>query len=585
MLLASSSDDVSLGIALIIGLGVLGQWTASRLKIPSVLVLLTGGIVVGPVLGIIDPATDIGPALFPAVSLAVGLLLFEGGLGLKLDRLQQGRQVVIRLVTLGALITWIIGAFTVWMLFDVTRAEAGLIGAILVVSGPTVVIPLLQLARPREPSASILRWEGIVIDPIGATLAIVMLDTLINPADPAAAAIAIAITLGAGTIVGGIGAWVALMGLGRHLIPDRLHNPALLAIAVAAFAVANLIAPEAGLMATTAMGLILANQHRVPAGEITTFSEDLGHIILGTLFITLGALVDLDAVIDVLPRVAILLAVLVFIARPATVFASTLGTDVPGPDRRFMAWMAPRGIVAAAVATVFSTEIEEETGQPLDELVPVVFAVVILTVALYGLTAVAAARRTRVAKAKPLGLAIVSNHAVGMELADVLASHDITVLLIAPDRRTQRQALERGILSYSDPLGDPRLEEALEGLGIAEAVLITDEPNFASLASHHLVSLLGRANVHCVSTDGPDLQLRHAFGDETFDSLTDGSAVLDVLPAEQLTDRHRALLVLGGDQRAEVVDAAAPTEGLIISAYRGYEPPVPEVIPEGPVCD
>lgn len=572
MLLASSGNDISLGIALIIGLGVAGQWIAARLRIPSVLVLLSSGIVVGPVLGIVDPAEDIGPALFPAVSLAVGLLLFEGGLGLKLDRLQQGRQVVIRLVTLGALVTWIIGSFTISLLFDVTNTEAGLIGAILVVSGPTVVIPLLQLAHPREPSASILRWEGIVIDPIGATLAIVMLDTLVNPSEPVQAAIDIAITLVAGTAVGVAGAGLALVGLHRHLIPDRLHNPMLLAIAIAAFAIANAIAPEAGLMATTAMGLTLANQHRVPAEEITTFSEDLGYIILGTLFITLGALVDLDAIVDVLPRVLILLAVLVFVARPATVFLSTLGTDVPGPDRRFMSWMAPRGIVAAAVATVFSTDIEEQTGEPLEELVPIVFAIVILTVALYGLTAVTAARRTRVAKARPVGLAIVSNHPVGMELADLLARNDVTVLLVAPDRRSQRQALERGILVYSSPLSDENLPLALEGLGIAEAVLITDDANLASLASYHLINHLGRANVHHVGGDGPDLQLRNAFGAETFDSLTDGTAVLDVLPAHELTDLHTPLLVLG-DAAATVVDSQRPSDGLVLAAFRGDRPP------------
>ena len=209
MILASSSA-ISTTIAVILTLGVVGQWLASALRLPSVLVLLISGIVVGPLTGAIDPAVDLGPALFPAVGFAVGLLLFEGGLTLRFDRLVRGRSVVLRLVTVGAFVTWVTASLVVWMLFDVRRAVAALVGAILVVSGPTVIIPLLHLARPRDPAASVLRWEAIVIDPIGATLAIVLLDAAINEAAPAEAAAQIAVTLGAGAAVGrsGRGAFV-----------------------------------------------------------------------------------------------------------------------------------------------------------------------------------------------------------------------------------------------------------------------------------------------------------------------------------------------------------------------------------------
>ena len=159
------------------------------------------------------------------------------------------------------------------LLFDgVSTSSAALIGAILVVSGPTVVIPLLHLARPREPTGAILRWEGIVIDPVGATLAIVVLDATLNDSNAGAAALQIGITLGAGAIAGLVVAALALMALHKHWVPDHLLNPAMIAAAIIAFAAANVIAPEAGLMATTMLGLVLANQHLVPSHQLTALS-------------------------------------------------------------------------------------------------------------------------------------------------------------------------------------------------------------------------------------------------------------------------------------------------------------------------
>lgn len=521
----ASQSQLPLTIAIILLLGVGGQWLANRLRIPGVLLLLTAGILVGPVFDVIDPVDEFGSdVLFPVVSLAVGLLLFEGGLGLRIDRLTSGRSVILRLVTIGAFVTWLIGWGTTQLLFDLSTGASALIGAILVVSGPTVVIPLLRLARPREPTGRILRWEGIVIDPVGATLAIVVLDAFLNEAHPRDAALQIGITLGAGAAAGAAVAAVALIVLHHHLVPDHLINPVMLASAIAAFAVANLIAPEAGLMATTTLGLVLANQKRVPHHEVRAFSEDLGYLILGTLFIVLGAMVDIDALIDVLPKALVLIAVLVFVARPVAVWLSTIGAGLARNDRRFLAWMAPRGIVAASVATVFSQTIIDEGAEPVPELVPVVFATVIVTVALYGLTAPWVARKTRVAKIAPNGIALVSNHRWSIQLADQLAANDVAVLLVSSSTEIQREAFSHGILAYDRPMDSHDLDLTLDGVGISRAVLLTDDENFASLAAHHLAEHLGRANLFQVKPDEDDddfeMRGRAAFGDLTFRKLT-----------------------------------------------------------------
>ena len=565
MWVIASESEVPLTIAIVLSLGVGGQWIANRLRIPGVLLLLLAGILVGPAFEIVDPLEEFGSdVLFPVVSLAVGLLLYEGGLGLKVDRLTEGRSVILRLVTVGALVTWLIGWGAASLLFDVTNGGAALIGAILVVSGPTVVIPLLHLARPREPTGSILRWEGIVIDPVGATLAIVVLDAVLNEDNAGEAALQIGITLGAGALAGVVVAALAMAALHYHLIPDHLINPVMLAGAIVAFAAANQIAPEAGLMATTTLGVVLANQHLVPNNELTAFSEDVGYLILGTLFIVLGALVDIDELIDVLPRALVLIAILVVVARPFAVWLSTIGAGMQRNDRQFLAWMAPRGIVAASVATVFSNTIEETEGvAPIPELVPVVFATVIVTVALYGLTAIPVARRLRVGKVTPRGVAIVSNHRWAVDLAEQLAANEMPVLLVSSSTEIQRAAFSHGILAYDRPIDSHDLDLTLDGVGIRSAVLMTDDENFASLAAHHLTEHLGRANLYQVQPDEDDddfeLRGRPAFGGLTFRQLTAAARAngFTVTTAAELDDTAMHLFSLSDTDPIVVLDGRA----------------------------
>ena len=571
-LILASEEDVPVAIAIILALGVGGQWLANRLRIPGVLLLLTSGILVGPVFNVIQPEEDFGEVLFPVVSLAVGLLLYEGGLGLKIERLTAGRSVVLRLVTLGALVTWLIGWGATALLFDgVSTSSAALIGAILVVSGPTVVIPLLHLARPREPTGAILRWEGIVIDPVGATLAIVVLDATLNDSNAGAAALQIGITLGAGAIAGLVVAALALMALHKHWVPDHLLNPAMIAAAIIAFAAANVIAPEAGLMATTMLGLVLANQHLVPSHQLTAFSEDVGHLILGTLFILLGALVNLDDLFDVLPRALILIAILVFVARPLAVWLSTIGGGLQRNDRMFLAWMAPRGIVAASVATVFAQTLVDEGAGEVPELVPIVFATVIVTVALYGLTATYVARKTRVAKTEPNGVALVSNNHFAVELADTLASQEIPVLVVSSSTEVQRSAFSHGLFAYDRPLDSHDLDLTLDGVGIKQAILLTDDENFASLAAHHLAEHLGRANLYQVQPDEDDddfeLRGRSAFGDLTFQGLSTSARAggFRITQGDDLQGGERALFVLGENHTVSLVTGPpTPTDRVIV---------------------
>ncbi len=571
---AASEAELSVAIAAVVFLGVGCQWIGLRLRVPSIILLLAAGVVAGPVTGLVKPDEHFGPMLFPLVSLGVGILLFEGGLGLRLDTFTQGRYIVIRLVTLGVLVTWLIGIVALIVLFDIETKLAVLIAAILTVSGPTVVLPLLRISRPREPSASILRWEGIVIDPVGATLAIVVLDAVLGDGGVIASGVRIATTLGAGAAAGVFVAFILIVSLERHWVPDHLHNPVTLMAAVVAFTLANQLRPEAGLMATTLLGVLLANQHRVAARHISEFEEDLGVLVLGGLFIVLGARIDLSDVADVLIPSLALVAVLVFVARPAAVLVSTLGTTLRRPDRLFLMWMAPRGIVAASVAAVFAIELEEARGEAVPELVPIVFTVIVATVIIYGSTSALASRLTRVARPEPNGLVLVGGQPWVRALATELVDQNVPVLLVTSDRRESPRAREGGLLVFNGRVDSEDLDTAVEGIGARDALVLSTNPELNALAQERLASLLSRKHIFELRDDDLETEpgvvgvviARAAFGSDVSHSTIDhafqvNNRVRTVSP-DELGDDSLVLVTIRDDR----VTSIQPDEKQVASA-------------------
>ena len=359
-------SEIVRGIGLIVGLGIGLQWLGRRLGVPSIVLLLAGGLAVGPGLGWVDPDEILGDALFPTVSLAVGVLLFVGGMELDLAEMRGvARGPVARLVTIGALVTWLATALAAHLVFHEPVRVSLLLGAVLVVSGPTVVGPLLRIARPTEPDATILRWEGILIDPIGATLGLFCLnaffieDVSVDTVWGEFVAVALA-----GAAAGLVAAGLLVAALRRMLVPDDLEVAVALMFVVAAYATAEIVRPEAGLFATTIMGVALANQRWVPTRQLRAFGVPVVVLLLGSLFIVLAAGVDAGALGDHLAGGLVLAAVLVLVVRPLAVTAATVGApSLPWRDRAFLACMAPRGIVAASTAALFSLRLED-IGQP-----------------------------------------------------------------------------------------------------------------------------------------------------------------------------------------------------------------------------
>ena len=397
-------------LAVIAATGLAAQLLAWKIKVPSILMLLIAGFILGPVTGLVSPDTLAGDLLMPAVSLAVAIILFEGGLSLKFSEIKQTGPVVWRLVTLGAAVTMVLVAIATRYTLGWSWGTSFLLGSIFTVTGPTVIAPLLRHVRPSKQVGSVLKWEGIVIDPIGAMLALIVFEIvaaggLTGDSVPFIHAVLISLkVIGIGGIIGLIGAGILYFAMKRYWIPDYLQSPVTLALTVGAFALSDYLQHEAGLVAVTAMGIALANQRSVKTAHILEFKENLRVLLISVLFIVLAARLSREQ-LDQVPWAAsvALLFILLFI-RPIGVYLSTIGSPLTSKERAFLGGIAPRGIVAAAVASVFADRLTEAGIPGAEQLVPVTFFLIVGTVAIYGLGAAPLARALKVSSAEPQGV-------------------------------------------------------------------------------------------------------------------------------------------------------------------------------------
>ncbi|MBW3542292.1 MAG: sodium:proton antiporter [Planctomycetes bacterium] len=491
-------------LAGVVALGVGSQWVAWRLAIPSVVVLLAAGFLAGPLAGVIQPERLLGDLLFPFVSLAVSLILFEGGLSLRFSELRVIRRALWGLMTAGVLATWVLAGLGAWLILGMSPPVAALLGAILTVSGPTVVGPLLRHIRPVGNVGPVAKWEGIIVDPIGAILAVLVLEA-VGPAEAKTlsgltgeTALSLVRTIAAGLACGFLAAAILIVLLQRYWIPDYLDSPVALGVVVAAFAAANHLQHEAGLVAVTLAGIVMANQKSVQVQHIMRFKEDLTVLLISVLFILLAARVRLDDVAALGWRSALFVAWLVAIVRPTAVLLSTIGSELSRGERAFLAWFAPRGIVAAAVSSIFALRL----GPASEGLVPVTFVVIVSTVAIYGLTARLLARRLGLAPESPQGVLFAGAYAGARAIALALKAQGLPVRMVDTNRDNIRTAQLEGLpCRYGNIVSEALIDEMdLGGIGRMAAITRNDDVN--SLAALHFAEIFGRAEVYQLAPMG-----------------------------------------------------------------------------------
>ena len=506
--IANAMDEHTvLSLSAILITGTVCQWIAWRAKLPAIIFLLLSGIVAGPVLGWLNPDRLLGDLLFPFVSLAVAVILFEGSLTLKFQEIPGLERVIRNMITFGMLVTWLITSVATRWLLHFSWEVAFLFGALMVVTGPTVIVPMLRTVRPNENVANILRWEGILIDPIGATMAVLVYEFIISGGTTSGLGAGMRVfgkSLAAGLVIGAAGGQSFGVILRRHWIPQYLQSVAALSLACGAFAASNALEPESGLLAVTVMGVWLANMRGVELDEILDFKENLSVLFISMLFILLAARLDLDTLLGLgWPALAVF-AFIQFLARPLNAQISALGSKLSMAERHLLAWIAPRGIIAAAISALFAIKLEAVGYAEATRMVPLTFMVIIGTVLLQSATAGPIAKWLNVAEPEPRGFLIIGANAVSRAIGSGLVANGFRVLLADQDWNHITAAKMEGLPTYYGNPVSEHAERNLRLIGIGRLLALTPNIELNVLATQHYRLEFGPNNLYTIRIRRPE---------------------------------------------------------------------------------
>ncbi|WP_150912232.1 cation:proton antiporter [Marinobacter halotolerans] len=488
------------------------QWLAWRVRMPAILFLLAGGLVAGPVSGLLDPELVFGDLLFPLISLSVAIILFEGSLTLRFSDIAGHGKMVRNLIPVGSVVTCVIGTLSARWILGVSWEVALLFGAISIVTGPTVIVPLLRSVRPQSKLANILRWEGIVIDPVGALLAVLVFEGIVSWGQGNVFGHSMWIfgkTLAVGFVIGAIAGWLNGVVLRNHLIPQYLHNAGTLTFMLGVYALSNEMAHESGLLTVTVMGIWMANMKLVPLESILEFKESLSVLLISALFIILAARVEFEAIAQLGWGMVLVLALLMLVARPVSIFLSAIGTSLNWRDKLFLSWIAPRGIVAAAVSALFAFQLQKLGYESAGALVPLVFMLIIATVTIQSLTARPLARLLKVAEPASYGFLILGANPIARKIGAAL--HNLKVPVVLTDTNWENVKLAR-MENLQVYFGNPVSEHAythLDLTGIGNLLVISPYKHMNSLATYHFLDWFGTTHVFTLSDGEQDQNARH----------------------------------------------------------------------------
>lgn len=503
-------------VLLLASIGVLSlfcQWLAWRVRMPAIVFLLAAGIACGPVLHYLNPEDVFGDLLFPMVSLAVAIILFEGSLTLRFSEIRGHGAMVRNLIPVGSVVTGIIGTLAAHWILDISWEISLLFGAISVVTGPTVIAPLLRAVRPKAKLANILQWEGIIIDPVGALLAVLVYEGIVSWGQGNVFGHSLYIfstTIAVGTVLGSAAGYLNGQVLRKHWIPQYLHNAGTLSFMLGVYALSNEIAHESGLLTVTIMGIWMANMKQVDVESILEFKESLSVLLISALFIILAARIEFSAIANLGWGLAVVLAILMLVARPLSIFISAIGTSLNWREKLFLSWIAPRGIVAAAVSALFAFQLQNNGFAGGETLVPLVFMLIIATVTVQSLTARPLAKLLDVAEPPEFGFLIIGANTVARMIAVELTKHEVPVVLADSSWENVRLARMENLQVY---FGNPVSEHAANQLdltGIGNLLVISPYKHMNSLATYHFLDWFGDHNsVYSLSEGEQDQKARY----------------------------------------------------------------------------
>jgi len=450
-------------LASILVLSVFAQWLAWKIKVPAILPLIIIGLSLGPLSTFFTPdgskifsgdSIFSGDFLFSFVSISVGVILFEGGLTLKISEIRSQASTVRNILFFGPLFTLLGGGLAAHYLMGLDYNYAFLFGALIIVSGPTVVLPIIKNVKPNLKINTILKWEGILIDPIGALVALLVYE-FINSGKASDVYTLEAfkeffITLATGVFIGALGALFLRWTLNKNRLPHYLKNVFALGMVILVFSFSEVLHHEAGLMASTFMGIVLANLKVKDLKSILSFKEDISIILISVLFLLLSSRIEVAQMVKLgWPSIG-LFAVVILIVRPLVVWTSSIKSDLTWQDKTFISWIAPRGIVAAAVASLFSLQLIATSSTPeqmaqAELILPLTFLIIVGTVIIQGSTAKSLARKLGVERDIPRGVLLIGAHAGARKLAHTLNANGSPTLLIDTSKSNCTEAKKEGL--------------------------------------------------------------------------------------------------------------------------------------------
>ncbi|TCP23338.1 sodium/proton antiporter (CPA1 family) [Tenacibaculum skagerrakense] len=508
-----------LELAGIIILGILAQWVAWKLKIPAILPLILIGLLVGPIAAEylsengskwIEPIWNGEKGLFPGeglfyfVSLAISIILFEGGLTLKISEINNVGPVITKLITLGSVVTFFLGAISAHYLFDLGWNLSLLFASLIIVTGPTVISPILRNIPLKKDVAAVLKWEGILIDPIGALVAVLVFEFISVGGEGGFTQTVLTeffkIVL-FGTSLGFIFARALIFFVNRKFVPHYLLNVVSLSIVLLVFVLSDLLAHESGLLAVVVMGMVIANSKLKSFDELLYFKESLTVLLISILFILLAANMNMSELELIFNwKTIVLFALVVFVVRPLGVFISTHNSTLKLNEKLFISWVGPRGIVAAGIASLFGTKLMKQGIEGAQYITPLVFIIVLGTVLLNATTARMFAKMIGVFLKKSEAIVFVGASHSARLIAKFLIDNNRRVILLDSNKDYVNDAKEMGIEAFNIDIYNDNIDSNVELNDVGYLIAMTGSDVINKYALERFSSIFGEMGAYRLAT-------------------------------------------------------------------------------------
>lgn len=497
-----------ISIVVILGLGIFSQWLAWRIQWPSIVIMSIAGLLIGPIFGLINPQSALGDLYSPIISLAVAIILFEGSSSLDIREIKGISKSVFRIVTGGAFLAWIGGSFAAHFIAGLRWEIAFIIGGLFVVTGPTVIIPLLRQAKLKPRTAAVLKWEGIIVDPAGPLLALFayqVIKVLTN--ETLQAHYLLNFFLGAivAIVLGYVLGMIVSIMVSRGVFPEYLKSPIILSFVLICFAIGEVVMHETGMLAVTVMGLTLGRTKKYVSSieNIGHFVENISVILTSTVFILLTSSLTRETIYEIftLPIIGFVL-VMLFIVRPLSIWISTIGTELTMAEKSLISWIAPRGVVALTVAGYFASILIEDGYADASLLMALTFALVFITVCAHGFSIGPIAKKLGLASNDPPGILIVGASSFSVALAEQLKHMGIPVLISDTSTDRLHPAFEKGIDTYQGEILSEHTQFEIDLTPYGTILAMTGDVAYNALVCQSYIPEFGYQNTFALPVGG-----------------------------------------------------------------------------------